>query len=100
MTRSNKDLLIEAQKEQRAELGKRRVSVLEALDELTDFGGQDSYEDSLLAIATKYGEKGVSLTRVRTVLPDSGLLKTAIANLESTVKVEGAGKSAILKLKN
>jgi hypothetical protein len=97
--KSKKELLLEAQNEQRQVVAKNRVSLLKALDELEEFGGKDDYETSLSAIVTEYGEKGISLTRVREVLPEAKPLENALQALIDAGEIEkGTNKrSPLLK---
>jgi hypothetical protein len=85
---TNKELLIFAQNEQCQVVAKHRVSVLKALDELEEFGGTDDYETSLTAIVDHYGKNGISLTRVREVLPDAKSLETALEKLVTAGEIE------------
>lgn len=77
---TSKELLVAAQNEQLQTVAKNRVAVLTGLAELKEFGGEDDYVASLLAIVQNYTD-GIVLTQVREVLPNSEILDKAIKTL-------------------
>lgn len=81
------DVLAKAKDKRRQNLFGQRVTLLKAEDALKQLGGEDNYESSLLAIVTAY-PNGITLTRVRQLLPDSGALDAAKDSLKNQRLIE------------
>lgn len=96
---NKKQLLLEAQSEQVEVIARSRISLLRAINDLDSFGGQDNYKSNLITIVNEFGSEGISLTRIREVLPNASELKDAIEQLEGEGKIqlEKQGRSATLK---
>lgn len=70
------EMIAKAKNQRRQKLFDQRVALLKAEDAFNELGGEDSYELSLSAIVAAY-PKGITLTRVREMLPDSKMLDAA-----------------------
>ena len=96
--KSLKEIVLEAQQELRAEINTMRLKILTQLDELDEIGGTDVYEDALLAFVNAAGTKGVSVSKLHAVLPDSAALTEARLKLVAAKKINAEKSGMTFKL--
>lgn len=98
---TKKTLLLEAQHEQAGILADHRVNVIRAINELLEFGGSDDYKPSALAIVKDSGDTGITVTKLRQVLPNPTELAKAVDTLviEGAIEEQKDGRTTILRFK-
>jgi hypothetical protein len=92
------EVIAKAKNQRRQKLFEQRVALLKAEDAFKQLGGEDNYELSLSAIVTAYPD-GITMTRVREMLPDSKELDAAKETLKSKglIDVGSDKRSPLLK---
>ncbi len=92
--KSLKEIVLEAQQELRTEINALRRKTSNLLDELEQIGGVDLYEDVVLAFVNEAGSKGITVSKIHAVLPDSVALTKARDELVKKNKIK-AVKSGV-----
>lgn len=94
-----KEMVIAAQNEEKTKLAKHRVGLLASHRDLKQLGGKDDYSFSLEYIVRNGGPDGVTLSEVRTLLPDAPALGKAVKHLlaSSTITESESGRTRTLR---
>lgn len=94
-----KEIVLEAQKEIRADINVMRQKILTQLDELSEIGGTDVYEEAVLAFVNAAGTQGIQVSKLHAVLPDSAALTEARLKLVEKNKIHAVKSGMSFKLK-
>lgn len=83
-----REIVLEAQQEIRNTITDHRLKTSQLLADLADIGGVEKYDDVVLAFVNEAGDKGVHVSKLHAVLPDSVALTKARNDLVKAGKIK------------
>lgn len=93
-----KEVVLQAQKEIRADINALRLQISSQLDELAEIGGEDVYEEAVLTFVNASGPAGISASKLHAVLPDGAALTQARIALVNAKKINAEKLGMTFKL--
>jgi hypothetical protein len=90
--------VLQAQKDIREDINSLRLQISSQLDELAEIGGEDIYEEAVMTFVNAAGTKGIKVSKLHAVLPDSVALSKARNDLVTKEKIKAEKDGATFKL--